>query len=101
MSEAVVEGPGVIWEVYDPTAEYEAVIHKSAPRPGDLNNKKVGLFWNGKPSGNIILDSIGELLQGRYGGIQLTFYNAGFPAAPEMIQRMAAESDVVIASTGD
>ena len=101
MSEVVSAGPGVVWEVYDPTAEYEAVIHKAAPRPGDLNNKKVGLFWNGKPSGNVMLDSIGELLQGRFEGIQLTFYNAEFPAAPEMIKQMAAESDVVIVSTGD
>ena len=101
MPEALFEGPGVVWEVYDPTAEYEAVIHKSAPRPDGLNNKRVGLFWNGKPSGNIMLDSIGELLQSRFEGIQLTFYNAEFPAAPEIIKKMAAESDVVIGSTGD
>jgi len=101
MSEAVVKGSAVVWEVFDPTAEYEAVVYRPAPRLEGLNNKKVGLFWNGKPSGNVVLDSIGALLQGKYEGIELKFFNAGFPAAPEMIQRMAAESDVVIGATGD
>jgi len=101
MSEAVVVGPGVVWEVYDPTAEYETVVYEPALRLKGLNNRKVGLFWNGKPSGNVMLDSLGELLQRRYEGIELKFYNAGFPAAPEMIKQIAAESDVVIGATGD
>lgn len=101
MFEEVVEGSAVVWEVLDPTAEYEAVVYGPAPRLEDLNNKKVGLFWNGKPGGNVVLDSIGALLQCRYESIQLKFFNAGFPAAPEMIKQMAAESDVVIVATGD
>jgi hypothetical protein len=101
MSEEVVEGSAVVWEVFDPAAEYEAVIYRPAPRLKDLNNKKVGLFWNGKPSGNVVLDSIGGLLQDRYEGIELKLFNAGFPAAPEMIKQMAAESDAVIGATGD
>jgi len=101
MFEEVVEGSAVVWEVLDPTAGYEAVVYGPAPRLEDLNNKKVGLFWNGKPGGNVVLDSIGALLQCRYESIQLKFFNAGFPAAPEMIKQMAAESDVVIVATGD
>ena len=89
------------WEVLDPNAEYEMLVAGPAPRLSDLKGKKIGLYWNGKPSGDLLLGSIGELLRGKFEGIQLLRFDPGFPLTSEKKKRIAEESDAVIASTGD
>ena len=94
------DGP-VEWEVLDPNVEYETLTVGPAPRLPDLNNRKIGLYWNGKPTGDLLLTAIGELLQQRFRGVELLRFEPGFPLSPEKKKKIAEESDAVIGATGD
>lgn len=97
-----VKGRQVEWEVLDPSAEYEKLVYQPAPRLPDLNHRKIGLYWNGKPDGDVLLNAIGELLRDRFEGIDLlTSFTPQFPLTPKMIKQIAEESDAVISSIGD
>jgi hypothetical protein len=89
------------WKVLNPCAEYEVETCKCQSVPEDLSNKKVCLFWNGKPSGDILLQSLATLLQQKYKNIKCSLVNAGFPAPPDVLQNTAKDFDLVITAIGD
>lgn len=89
------------WEVLNPEAEYEISAQQIAPRLKDLNRKNIGLFWNGKPDGDVLLDAIGKLLEQRFKTIELNKFNLGIGAGPENVKQMAEKCDGVIAAIGD
>jgi hypothetical protein len=89
------------WTVINPCAEYEVETCKCQSVPADLSYKKVCLFWNGKPSGDILLQSLAALLQQKYKNIKCSLVNAGFPAPPDVLQSTAKDFDLVIAAIGD
>ncbi|MBM2824513.1 MAG: hypothetical protein HW402_177 [Dehalococcoidales bacterium] len=86
-----------------PTAKPGGKEIPIAPRVQDLNDKIVGLLWNGKPNGDILLFSIKEQLsrrfhlagtdwqEGRRGGIDDT----------PIFEELASHADVVINATAD
>ena len=45
---------------------------KPALRLGDLNNKKICLFWNGKTRGDLALKRVKELLMERFAGLSFS-----------------------------
>jgi hypothetical protein len=94
-------GKHVEWEVLSPNAECDVVFHEPAPRPLELNHKKVGLYWNGKPDGDVLLNAIGEVLQRRFTGIKPLWFNPGFPLTQETKKQIAERADVVISAIGD
>lgn len=89
------------WEVLNPEAEYDKPVQELAPRLTDLDNKKIGLFGNGKPNADKLLDALGELLQKRYPNLAVIKYPLWIGAGDENIRRMAEECDGVIAAVGD
>jgi hypothetical protein len=91
----------VEWEVLNPDAEYETIVHTQAPRLGDLNNKRIGLFWNAKPSGDRLLSEIAQLLQQRFSGIELIKFDLYVGVGAENIKLMAQKCDGVVAAIGD
>jgi hypothetical protein len=101
MSSQETQNNNYLWQVLNPEAEYETVGQTIAPRLHELDRKKIGLFWNGKPSGDVLLESIGKLLTQRFAGLELIRFNLGINAGTENIQKMAAACDGVIAATGD
>ncbi len=86
-----------------PTAQPGGKEIPIAPRVNDLNGKVVGLLWNGKPNGDILLLGIKELLaqkfhlagtdwqEGRRGGIDDT----------PIFEELASHADVVINAIAD
>lgn len=78
-----------------------------APRVTSLENKTIGLFWNGKHNGNNFLNRIGELLIERIPGVKIIkSWEIGVTpkinVGPENIQKMVnAKPDIVIASQCD
>ena len=91
----------VEWEVLNPEAEYEISVEKIASRISDFNGKKVGLFWNGKPNGDVLLNAVGNLLKQRFQAIELVNFNLCIGAGPENIKHMAETCDGIITAMGD
>ena len=77
-----------------------------AERPPNLVGKTVGLFWNGKPQGNVALERTKSQLRGRIPNVTFVDYFGDLGginryASPELIQQMIDETDAVIATTSD
>ncbi len=91
-------------EVLNPVADQRGLTNalSTNPRPTSLDNKTVGLVWSGTHGGDIALKRAGEMLQERFRGVKVNFYNGGgYPTPPRMLKQAAAESDVVIGATAD
>ena len=91
----------VEWEVLNPMAEYETLVSALAPRLTTLNDRKVGLFWNGKPAGDVLLAAIETLLAERFENVKFTTFNLYISVGPENVKQMAERCDAVIAAIGD
>jgi len=92
--------------VLNPVADAKPIKVELAPRLTDLNDKTIGLYWNAKSGGDILLEQNAELLKKRYSGIKFKNYlgAVGFvvrhmPA--EQADVIARECDAVIGTTSD
>jgi hypothetical protein len=87
----------------DPTVGREVTRIPLAPRPMDLAGATVGLLDNTKEQGNIILQTLGELLQARYGVVRVVMQRKEHyskPAAPAIIEALAQDVHVAITAVG-
>jgi hypothetical protein len=91
---------GIEWQVLNPSAGREEVTETPAPRLQTLSDKRVGLFWNGKPGGDVLLDSVTKLLQGKFEDMQFQEFPLFINAGEENIRKMAG-CDAVVAVIGD
>jgi len=87
----------------DPTAGDHTTRIALAPRPMDLAGAVVGLLDNTKEQGDVILQTVAEVLQERYGvaGVVLRrkeHYSK--PALVSLIDAMAREVQVAVAAVG-
>ncbi len=55
-----------VW-VFDPSGVSEVVEVAMAGRPEDLAGKRVGILWNLKPNGDILLARLQERLEATHG----------------------------------
>ena len=80
-----------------------------APRVDTLDGKRVSLWWNGKPNGDVFLNRVAELLEKKCKGIKIVKLWEVDPSgtalsaklSDEVLDRMANSTDIVIASQGD
>ena len=87
----------------DPTAGGATVRIETAIRPSDLSGKVVGLLDNPKEQSDVILQTIGEALCGRYGVERVVIRRKEHyskPATDDMIHEMAQQVDVAVAGLG-
>ena len=91
----------VEWEVLNPLAEYETPVFALSPRLTDLNGKTVGLYWNGKSNGNVLLEEVGKLLEERFKDIKIIKFWLHISVGADNQKRMAEQCDAVIAAQGD
>jgi hypothetical protein len=101
MTARQIENGNTEWDVWNPLTEYETAMLTQSPRLTDLNGKTVGLFWNGKPNGDVLLEAIGKLLEDRFKDVKLIKFWLYISAGPENQKRMAEQCDAVIAAQGD
>lgn len=93
-------------EVMVPIAPGGTSQIKVAPRVGALDGKKVGLFWNIKPNGDVFLLRIGQRLKEKFPSAEIIEFLpakpvAGRPSSATTIEEAVRKCDVVILSTGD
>ena len=91
--------PGFI----DPTAGSGTAQIAMAPRPLDLAGTVVGLLDNTKEQGDVILQTVAEVLRERHGVARVIIrrkehYSKPAPAA--LIDEMAREAQVAVAAVG-
>lgn len=87
----------------DPTAGGGTVPMALAPRPRELAGTIVGLLDNTKEQGDVILQTVAEVLREQYGVAHIIFrrkehYSKSAPAA--LIDAMAHEVQVAVAAVG-
>ncbi len=93
----------VVLSVLNPVAQQRGVISARSinSRPSSLDGLKVGLLWSGTAMGDVALGRIEEMLHQRADTVKTKLYRGGLPAPEEILERVAAESDVVIGATAD
>ena len=75
-----------------------------APRRADLTGATVGLLENGKQNARQFLEDVADILRERYGAGDARLRrkeNFAQPAAPELIDQLSSESDLVVIGIGD
>jgi hypothetical protein len=93
-------------EVLHPVAEILPASVPAARRLDKLEGKTVGLFWNMKAGGDAALQAVAAELARRHPGLVFQHYVGSVgstyrQATPEDVERMAAECDAVVGTSGD
>ncbi len=100
------------WELVNPAGALKIIPIEIASRLTTLEGKTVGLKWNQKPNGNLVLDRVAELLTKQVRGVKIVkFYEVEPTTIPqsstvEESKRKAAiiakyKPDIVIGSQCD
>ncbi len=100
----VVEATQRRLAVLDPTVEALPDEIALAARPLDLAGLRVGLLDNSKNGVARFLDHLEAVLAERYEGLSFVRArkpNASRPAPAAVLDKLAAESDVVVSAVGD
>jgi hypothetical protein len=87
----------------DPTAGGTRARITLAPRPVDLAGKVLGMIDNTKEQADVILATVGEVLQSRYGVAKVIIRRKEHyskPAPHAMIDELAQEVQVAAAALG-
>ena len=92
--------------VANPVAESEVQRIEPAPRPHDLAGKRIGLYWNLKPGGNIGLDRVESRLRERFATTEFVRFEGSVGASvrhltPKDADRVASQVQAVVGTTGD
>ncbi len=90
--------------VYDPRGVVEAEAKPLAPRVTSLEGLRLGVLDNSKWNAGRLLREAAGLLAEAHGFAAVNHYKKdafALPAPPELIARIAAESDVVLTAIGD
>lgn len=90
--------------VLDPTAKSTRKVIEMSVRPNRLEGKVVGLVWNGKPGGDVLLDAFAEQINKTFHlGQVLTHKKPDFALgiAEDFLYELSAKCDFVIVGIGD
>jgi hypothetical protein len=91
-------------KVLVPVGETKKEEMKMAERPLDLRGKVLGLFWNHKPNGDLLLRNLGKALQSEFflsGLLMKEKPNAASHAPVEMLEEIEAKCDLVLLAIAD
>lgn len=91
-------------KVLNPTAGPARGTSGVAPRPRSLDDKTIGVIWNGRAYGDLILSEALDILKQRHRVREVLFREKPFLGniAPEpILAEMAAKAHVVITGVGD
>jgi hypothetical protein len=102
---------GATLTIVNPIAESQidldpSLRHPPAPRPSELNGKRIALYWNGKQNGPAALAAARKLLSERFTNLSFVEVTGELGGtnrylSPEQLTRLAADVDVAICTTAD
>ena len=90
--------------VLNPVAVRKFTPVSPAKKLKDLNNKKIGLYWNFKARGDVALKRIRELLSERFEGMSFDWFETGpvHEGTEEWFESIRKSGvDGVVGTTGD
>jgi hypothetical protein len=89
--------------ILDPVARNTMKELQGALRLNDLNGKTLGILWNSKPNGDILLHRIEEVLMERYklAGAIWRKKPAADIAGTDLARELVLNADAVINGQGD
>jgi hypothetical protein len=91
-------------DVFDPRGIVEAELLALAPRVGDLNRLRLGVLDNTKWNANRLLRKMTARLGEQVSLAAVNYYRKesfSKDAEPALIERIAAENDIVLTAIGD
>ncbi len=91
-------------EVFDPTQGATKKAGKLAPRPQSLDGLTIGVIWNGRPVGTVILDAVIRIISSKYRIRDVVFHKKTFvgnSTPSEIVNDIAGKCQVVITGVGD
>jgi len=89
--------------VLDPTGVSAGQEGAPAPRLPDLRGKRMGVLWNEKPNGDVILSRLQEILEARYELSQVTWRQktSSQRISPQALEDLVRESDFILNALAD
>ena len=93
-------------QVLNPVSSRVEEVGTTANRLPNLEGKRIGLYWNHKPGGDVALRRAGQLLMERFPGLETKMYVGSIGGAyhqvtKEDVKRMQEECSAVIGTTAD
>jgi len=94
----------VVLEVCNPEGALAEKGTKLAPRLKTLEGKRIGLVWNGKPNGDVLLKEVGKLIKERFPTAEVVPHRVSFsgrklPAGE--LEAVAKDVDAGVFASGD
>ncbi len=86
--------------IMNPVAHMSARKSALAPRLSTLENKRIGLYWNGKAGGDVALDCVRQLMEQKIPSAKFTLIRSGIPGPKAKLEE-AKVFDGVIGTTCD
>ncbi len=99
-----MESTQITIELLDPTSGPVATKDALSPRLDSLTGKTLGVIWNGRLPGDLILNRMIEILKDRHAIKEVVFRGKpyiGNVAPDEIFEEMSARCDAVVAGVGD
>ena len=97
-----METSGATLTVLNPRGEREASIARGiSPRLATLEDKRIGIYWNGKPDGDFYWDTIEELLRKKFPTAIVFRYNGPGDLGEAFAAQIAGEVDTFLYGVGD
>ena len=90
--------------VYDPRGVVDATPLAMSPRARKLEGLRLGLLDNTKWNANKLLRGLRDRLARKHGFAAVNYYRKesfAAAAAPDLIDQIAAENDIVLTAIGD
>ena len=90
--------------VYDPRGAVDAAPLAMSPRVKKLQGLRLGLLDNTKWNANKLLRGVRDRLAQKHGFGAVNYYRKesfSLAAAPDLLDRIAAENDIVLTAIGD
>jgi hypothetical protein len=91
-------------EVLNPEGRIVDKGTKLAPRLKTLEGKRIGLVWNGKPNGNVLLNEVGKLIKERYPTAEVVSHRVSYSGRklpPGEVEAVAKDIDAGVFASGD
>jgi hypothetical protein len=91
-------------EILVPVAEANFEEIRTAERPSNLDEKVIGLMWDGKPNGDLLLNHVGEALEKKFLLSEILMKSkprASSRAPDEVLEELSTKCNLVILAIGD
>jgi len=92
----------VTLRVLNPRGESEPPSNLAlTDRVKDLAGKKIGLYWLGKPDGDVFFDRVQKLLEEKFPTAKVLRYTGAFDIGDALAAKVAKEVDTFVYGVGD